>query len=293
MGTLEGPGVFTPDDIAAGAQLQAPVVVYDFDNYYMGSVLAEHLARGGERVSYVTPAGHASAWAIMSNEQPQIHRTLFAARIALHTLSRVTAFERGEVTLANQFTNATTRLPCASLVIVGARFANDELYGALSARTEETAARASSQSRASAMRSRPEHSCTPCTAAIATPRSSMPTLRVLPSGAMRRWPLHERRRAAGRRPARPAPQRIRVRWKIFLFLFAFGFIVYVQQRSLTVAGYRMMPDLGFSQIQIGWLEKALLIGYTAMQFPGGVIGQRLGARLMFVVIGLIAVAACW
>ncbi|HEX4649644.1 MAG TPA: hypothetical protein VH111_12505, partial [Steroidobacteraceae bacterium] len=50
-----------------------------------------------------------------------------------------------------------------------------------------------------------------------------------------------------------APQRIRVRWKIFLFLFGFGFIAYVQQRSITVASYRMMPDLGFTQMQIGWL----------------------------------------
>jgi ACS family glucarate transporter-like MFS transporter len=83
-----------------------------------------------------------------------------------------------------------------------------------------------------------------------------------------------------------------VRWKIFLFLFGFGFIAYVQQRSLTVASYRMMPDLGLTQMQIGWLEEALLVGYTAMQFPGGVIGQRLGARLMFVVIGLIAFASC-
>ena len=90
----------------------------------------------------------------------------------------------------------------------------------------------------------------------------------------------------------PSRQRIRVRWKIFLFLFGFGFIAYVQQRSLTVASYRMMPDLGLTQMQIGWLEEALLVGYTAMQFPGGVIGQRLGARLMFVVIGLIAFASC-
>ena len=78
-GELAGPGVFTPDDMAAGARLDSPVVVYDFDNYYMGSVLAEHLARGGHSVSYVTPAGHASAWTIMSNEQPQVHRALFAA----------------------------------------------------------------------------------------------------------------------------------------------------------------------------------------------------------------------
>ena len=49
----------------------------------------------------------------------------------------------------------------------------------------------------------------------------------------------------------PSPQRLRVRWKIFLFLFGFGFIAYVQQRSLTIASYRMMPDLGFTQMQIG------------------------------------------
>ena len=91
--------------------------------------------------------------------------------------------------------------------------------------------------------------------------------------------------------ARPPAQHIRVRWKIFMFLFGFGFIAYVQQRSITVAAYRMMPELGLSQMQIGWLETALLIGYTAMQFPGGVIGQRLGARLMFVVISLIAVVS--
>jgi dimethylamine/trimethylamine dehydrogenase len=140
VGALEGPGVYTPDDIAAGAQLESPVVVFDFDNYYMGSVLAEHLARGGQRVSYVTPAGHASAWGIMSNEQPQVHRALFAAGIALHTLTRVTAFEPGELTLANLFTNAVTRLECRSLVIVGARFASDGLHAALAARTADLSA---------------------------------------------------------------------------------------------------------------------------------------------------------
>ena len=35
-GRLEAPGVLTPDDIAAGARVSGPVVVYDFDNYYMG-----------------------------------------------------------------------------------------------------------------------------------------------------------------------------------------------------------------------------------------------------------------
>jgi MFS transporter, ACS family, glucarate transporter len=84
---------------------------------------------------------------------------------------------------------------------------------------------------------------------------------------------------------------MRVRWKIFLFLFGFGLIAYLQQRSLTVASYRMMPELGLTQMQIGWLETAFLVGYTLMQFPGGVLGQRLGARTMFIVISLVAFAA--
>ena len=139
-GTLAGPGVLTPDDLAAGAAVADPVVVYDFDNYYMGGVLAEHLARSGHSVSYVTPAGHASAWTIMSNEQPQVHRALSSAGIALHTLARVTAFAAGAVTLANQFTNAARQLECRSLVIVGARFADDALHQELASRTEELAA---------------------------------------------------------------------------------------------------------------------------------------------------------
>ncbi len=89
---------------------------------------------------------------------------------------------------------------------------------------------------------------------------------------------------------RSAP-RIGVRWKIFFYLFGFGFVAYLQQRSITVASYQMMPHLHLTQMQIGWLEQALLLGYTALQFPGGVIGQRLGARWMFVIISLVAFAA--
>jgi MFS transporter, ACS family, glucarate transporter len=83
----------------------------------------------------------------------------------------------------------------------------------------------------------------------------------------------------------------RVRWRIYSFLFTFGFIAYFQQKGLTVAAERIMPDLGFSQMQIGWLEWAFVLGYAAFQFPGGVIGQRLGARFMFTLIGLIAFLA--
>jgi sugar phosphate permease len=49
------------------------------------------------------------------------------------------------------------------------------------------------------------------------------------------------------------PIAMRIRWRIFSFLFGFGFLAYVQQKTITVAAERMMPDLGLSQLQIGWL----------------------------------------
>jgi dimethylamine/trimethylamine dehydrogenase len=140
VGELTGPGVYTPDDIAAGVVPEGPVVVFDFDNYYMGSAVAEQLARRTDSVTYVTPAGHASAWAIMTNEQPQIHRALAAAGVALVTLSRITAFADGEAIVANLFTGVEKRLPCRSLVIVGLRRVSDELYQGLCARHEDFAA---------------------------------------------------------------------------------------------------------------------------------------------------------
>jgi ACS family glucarate transporter-like MFS transporter len=87
------------------------------------------------------------------------------------------------------------------------------------------------------------------------------------------------------------PIAVRIRWRIFAFLFGFGFLAYVQQKTITVAAERMMPELGLSQLQIGWLEQAFVLGYAIFQIPGGVFGQRLGARRTFVIIGLTAFLA--
>jgi ACS family glucarate transporter-like MFS transporter len=87
------------------------------------------------------------------------------------------------------------------------------------------------------------------------------------------------------------PMAVRIRWRIFSFLFGFGFLAYVQQKTITVAAERMMPELGLSQLQIGWLEQAFVLGYAIFQMPGGIVGQRLGARRTFVIIGSTAFLA--
>jgi dimethylamine/trimethylamine dehydrogenase len=85
VGELDGPGVYTPEDLADGVVPEGPVVVFDFDNYYLGGAIAEKLAPHGP-VAYVTPAGNASAWTFMTNELPLVHRALTKANVAIHTL---------------------------------------------------------------------------------------------------------------------------------------------------------------------------------------------------------------
>jgi ACS family glucarate transporter-like MFS transporter len=84
---------------------------------------------------------------------------------------------------------------------------------------------------------------------------------------------------------------VRIRWRIFSMLVGAGAIVYFQQRAVSIAAERIMPELRLSQMQIGWLQWAFVLAYGLMQVPGGVIGQRLGARRALAALLLIAVAA--
>jgi dimethylamine/trimethylamine dehydrogenase len=137
VGELVVPGVYTPDDLAGGIVPPGPVVVFDFDNYYLAGAVAEQLAIEVDEVSYVTTAGNASAWTFMTNELPLVHRALANAGVSIHTLHLVTAFDGATVTLADVYSGKEKALPCRSLVIVGMRKPRDELYHALLARESE------------------------------------------------------------------------------------------------------------------------------------------------------------
>jgi ACS family glucarate transporter-like MFS transporter len=85
---------------------------------------------------------------------------------------------------------------------------------------------------------------------------------------------------------------LRIRWRIFGMLVAAGAVVYFQQRAISIAAERIMPELHLSQMQIGWLQWAFVLSYGLLQMPGGVVGQRIGARRALTGLLLIAVAAC-
>ncbi len=126
---LVAPGLYTPDDLAVGNWPgQGPVLVYDYDNYYLGGLVAEALAKRGLSVHYATPAGHASAWTIMTNEQPFVHQALYKLGVGLTTLSLLDSFDGNTARLSSLFTGEQQEFPAAALVLVGTRLPKDALY---------------------------------------------------------------------------------------------------------------------------------------------------------------------
>jgi MFS transporter, ACS family, glucarate transporter len=83
----------------------------------------------------------------------------------------------------------------------------------------------------------------------------------------------------------------RVRWAIFAFLFGFALLGYVQRTGVAIAAARMVPELGLTPADFGWLLDAFLISYTVFQLPGAIVGQRLGSHRTLTAIGWLTVAA--
>jgi dimethylamine/trimethylamine dehydrogenase len=134
---LDGPRVFTPDDIMAGAQPEGPVIIYDDDHYYMGGVLAEKLRAQGREVALVTPAPSASAWTDYTLELAHIQKRLLELGVTIIPNRRLAALREGHAELVCVYTGALSQLACASLVTVTARLPNDDLYRSLTAKGED------------------------------------------------------------------------------------------------------------------------------------------------------------
>ena len=128
---LVGPSIFTPDDLAAGIVPPGPVAVFDFDNYYLGSAVAEDLAAKGRAVTYITTGGTVAAWSFMTNEQPHVYQALARRNITLRTSEIVTGFDGETLSLAQIFSGVAQQIAVKSLVIVGQRAGGAVLHQAL------------------------------------------------------------------------------------------------------------------------------------------------------------------
>ena len=69
-------------------------------------------------------------------------------------------------------------------------------------------------------------------------------------------------------------------------LWSFAFLSYLLRMNITVAQQYMAKELSLSDVQIGSIFSAFLIGYSLFQIPGGVLGDKFGPRLVLGAAGL-------
>jgi len=137
---LQGDTVFTPDDILAGAEPEGPIVIYDFDHYYMGSCLAELLRGRGHEVTIVTTANAVSAWTFMNNEMGNIRVRMIELGIGTVFEQYLTGFSDGTAQMASIYRDSdVSSIDCGSLVVVGIRSGNDNLFQELKSDTDRIA----------------------------------------------------------------------------------------------------------------------------------------------------------
>ena len=124
-------GVFTPDDVLKGCELQSPVVVYDFDYYYMGGLIAEYVSDLGHEVTVITPFENVSPWSFMSNEVNAIKAKMHEKNIKTITEYRISEFKNQALTLTHKVTKEIMGVDRGSLVIVGMRLPMNSLFNEL------------------------------------------------------------------------------------------------------------------------------------------------------------------
>ncbi|MEM6578345.1 MAG: FAD-dependent oxidoreductase [Pseudomonadota bacterium] len=119
---------FSPDNIMNGQRPpMGPVIVFDDDHYYMGSVMAELLAGEGYDVTLVTPDPLVASWTNFTLEQGHIERRLLDLGVEILTRHTVTRLGADHVRLANMMTGDALDRPGA-LVPVTMRLPNEDLY---------------------------------------------------------------------------------------------------------------------------------------------------------------------
>jgi dimethylamine/trimethylamine dehydrogenase len=131
---IDRANVFTPDDLLRGVLPEGPVLLFDDESFYIGSVLAELLRAAQREVIYVTPEDTIASWSANTHEFRHIQKRLRELDVHFVTAHNLAAFDGDGATLDCVYTNRSRRVACASLLSITARLPNDELQQSLLAR---------------------------------------------------------------------------------------------------------------------------------------------------------------
>jgi len=79
----------------------------------------------------------------------------------------------------------------------------------------------------------------------------------------------------------------RIRWVLIFWLFILSAVAFLDRVNISVAGSSIAAEYHLSNVQLGYVFSAFILGYAIFQTPGGRLADRLGARRV------IALAVIW
>ncbi len=74
--------------------------------------------------------------------------------------------------------------------------------------------------------------------------------------------------------------------RIMGLLWAFAFLSYLLRVNISVAQQYIAREFSFSDLQVGHIFTAFLIGYSIFQVPAGILGDRFGPRIVLTISAL-------
>ncbi len=137
-GALVSPDALLVDGTAA-VSVDGPVVIFDDDCFYMGSVLAEMLARAGRAVTFVTPEAQVAPWSKNTLEQGRVQRRLIELGVDIIPAMALAGRTKDRLEVSCVYSGKTRQIDCATLVPVTARLPDETLWHDLKAREAEWA----------------------------------------------------------------------------------------------------------------------------------------------------------
>ncbi len=114
-----------------------PLVIFDDDRYYLGSVLAELAASRGIDTTLVTPAPIVAPWSEHTLEQSRVQTRLIELGVGIIPLHKLAKQTVDSLSVACIYSGRETEIPCGTLVPVTSRHPDKSLSVALEARRNE------------------------------------------------------------------------------------------------------------------------------------------------------------
>lgn len=69
-----------------------------------------------------------------------------------------------------------------------------------------------------------------------------------------------------------------VRWLLVIWMFIVSAIAYLDRVNISIAGHTITEQYHLSNVELGWIFSAFVVGYALFQTPGGSLADHMGPR---------------